>query len=90
MYKGYKKGFKQVIDVADFYLCNVYDFLWGKRLYRIADRAYSENRHMNWYERIAYTIGEYLPPRIMTLPNFLRAKIIGKRVRRLEKILFKE
>lgn len=88
MYKGNEKGFTQVIDVADYYLCTIYDFLWGVRLARLAARAYREKRPLNWHEKTAITIGNCLPFRIMILPTFISIKIMHNRMRALEKELF--
>lgn len=89
MYRGGEKGFRQVVDVADYYLCAIYDFLWGERLYKIATKIHSEKRLMNWHEKIAYTLGDYLPPRIMPPPHFFM-KIFYRRIRSLEKELFEK
>ncbi len=84
MYKGKGKGLKQVIDVADYYLCAIYDFLWGEKISRLAQRAYAEKRSLNWHEKTACILGDYLPLRLMILPDVFRIMITSRRVRRLK------
>jgi hypothetical protein len=85
MHRGSKKGFIQIIDIADYYLCAIYDFLWGARLSRLAARAYREKRSLNWHENMATRIGNFIPMRIMIWPTFVSIRILHKRMRRLEK-----
>lgn len=94
MYKATGKSeLNKVIDVADYYLCEAYDRLWGKKIYRIALKVHREKRPMNWHEWAAYQLAEFLPPSIIGLRNQVSRWLRGpmkRRIKRLEEELFKD
>lgn len=72
----------RLATVVDNYLCAIYDILWGKGIYRISSRAYSEKRHLNWHEQAAFRLADFLPPRIVMLPWFLQKKLLSYQLKR--------
>ena len=84
-YRSYKKTILgKIVDTYDFYACELYDFLWGDRIYKISSKAFQSKRKFYWHESLAYKVSHFLPFTFTDLFYYPRKKIMQGQVRRLE------
>jgi len=79
MYKSYKKTvLGKIVDIVDFYLCEIYDILWGWHLVRMP----------NWndktaIQKIIYKIADWLPPTLSHIAIPFKKAMFRRKIRRV-------